>query len=191
MGDQGADWRTHQTGAARATGADLDGGDSVGGDPGPRSVVQPVQTVPASLSDETAEELVGPEEGYPINGPGDLPSAWAAAASAHDPELARRRIVRIALKRNWADGLPADARTYIGDDAWRREVEESGSAGRSELADWAMSAGSDPTMNRTSDGVAEAYPDQIESDGMGGDRAVTDEAQTRTRGLGLGTGNPY
>jgi hypothetical protein len=192
-GERENDWTTHATQSSRLSGADMSG-DGVGGDPGPRSVVQPVQSTPDSLRANAANaggpdsDLAGPEESYPINSPADLAGAWAAAASAHDPELARRRIIRIALDRNWADGLPADARTYIGDDAWRDEVADNRSGDES----LAMESDLTPETNRRAEGT----PDMT-ADGTGGpdfdgpDLDGPDEARTRTRGIGLGTGNPY
>jgi hypothetical protein len=120
--------------------------------------------------DDMSSHSAGPEETYPLNGREDIDDAWAAAASAADPDTARDRIVRVAFNNGWEDALPADARAWInnrGSDALRSPGNDTGSgvAGRTE-------------------------PDRVvdpEIEALQPDDATT---AARHRGQGLGTGTP-
>lgn len=46
---------------------------------------------------------------YPIAGPEDVADAWGLAGHADDPDKIRKRIIAIAKKYGWTDGLPETA----------------------------------------------------------------------------------
>ena len=56
--------------------------------------------------------FAGPDQSYPIAGPGDVGDAWGLAGHADSPDAVRKRIISIAKRFGWTSGLPKAARAW-------------------------------------------------------------------------------
>lgn len=59
--------------------------------------------------------FAGPDQSYPIAGPGDVGDAWGLAGQASDPEQIRKNIIRICRKFGWMGSLPDTAKQWMKD----------------------------------------------------------------------------
>lgn len=58
-------------------------------------------------------EFAGPGTSFPIAGPQDVAAAWSSVGRAANPREVMAKIIRIAIKYKWTDGLPDSVKARL------------------------------------------------------------------------------